>query len=257
MTKDQFISQLTETPHDPQMIRGIFNWCDRWCERCGQTGRCTLYHTSSQLLTGTPEEFFKSLSMVFEATVEILKDLLEDSETDFASIEPDLKERQDREEKLIRQNDGVALAKQYGKQVTQWFDSLEKKNAYSMEVRLQDEMLADCFEVIQWYQYMIEVKLMRALMTQKDEEEEQSDPYDSLGIAKLLLVSIERTIGAWGYLYQKFKEDEDEILDMLINLQRLSKKIEQAFPGARTFIRPGLDDVEQIERSPCSRLPIP
>ena len=54
-------------------------------------------------------------------------------------------------------------------------------------------------------------------------------------------VSIERNIGAWGYLYQKFKEDEDEILDILVCLQRLNKRIEQAFPEARAFIRPGLD----------------
>ena len=256
MTKQQFISNLTETIEDPQMIRGIFNWCDRWCERCSHTGRCTLYNTSSQLPADSPDEFFKSLSMVFEATMEILTELLENSDIDVASIESDFKKRSDRDEKLIRQNDSIALAKQYGKQVAQWLDSLEKKNAYSMEVRFQDEMLADCFEVIQWYQYMLEVKMMRALLSQKDEEEEESEPYDSLGIAKLLLVSIERAIGAWGYLYQKFKEDEDEILDMLVNLQRLSKKIEHSFPDARAFIRPGLDDAEQTEQSPDSRLPI-
>jgi len=55
------------------------------------------------------------------------------------------------------------------------------------------------------------------------------------------LVSIERNIGAWGYAYQKFKDDEDEILDILVCLQRLSRKIEQTFPDARAFIRPGLD----------------
>ena len=257
MTKNQFLSNLSESTKDPNMIHGIFNWCDRWCERCNQTDCCTLYKTSVQLPNDTPEEFFKSLSMIFEATMEILKEVFENSETDFASIDSDYKGKRDRNKKLVRQDDGVVLAQQYGKQVAHWFESLEKKNAYSLEVRLQDEMLTDCFEVIQWYQYMLEVKLMRALMAQKDEEDEQTDPYDSLGNAKLLLVSIERNIGAWGYLFQKFKEDEDEILDMLINLQRLSKKIEQTFPDARAFIRPGLDDAEQIEQSPDSRLPIP
>jgi len=257
MTKNQFISNLTDTIKDPQMIPGVFHWCDRWCERCRQTGRCTLYNTSTQLPSDTPDEFFKSLTIIFEATMEILKELLEESETDLTSIESDIEERSERNRILIHQDDGVALAKQYGKQVSQWFNSLDKKNAYSMEVRFKDEMLADCFAVIQWYQYMLEVKMVRALMSQKDEEDEQSDPYDSLGNAKLLLVSIERNIGAWGYMYQKFKEDEDEILDMLVNLQRLSKKVEHSFPDARAFIRPGLDDAEQTEQSPDSRLPIP
>jgi hypothetical protein len=48
-------------------------------------------------------------------------------------------------------------------------------------------------------------------------------------------------MGAWGYIYEKFKEDEDKILDILICLQKLEKKINYLFPEARTFIRPGLD----------------
>jgi hypothetical protein len=78
--------------------------------------------------------------------------------------------------------------------------------------------------VIQWYQYLIEVKFIRVLMSQKEEKEEQQNPYDSLGNAKLLLVSIERNIGAWGYLYQQFREDEDEILDILVILQKIASK---------------------------------
>jgi len=54
-------------------------------------------------------------------------------------------------------------------------------------------------------------------------------------------VSIERNIGAWSYLYQKFKEDEDDILKILVCLQRLNKRVEQAFPEAHEFIRLGLD----------------
>jgi hypothetical protein len=47
------------------------------------------------------------------------------------------------------------------------------------------------------------------------------------------LVSIERNIGAWGYLYQKFREDEDEILDIPVLLQKIAKQVEQVFPDAR------------------------
>jgi len=242
MDKSQFINLLTETANNPQMIHGIFNWCDRWCERCSQTAHCTLYKTSTHLPSDSPEEFFKSLSMVFEATIDMLKEYSEKSGIDFESLkESDFDCEYDRKKYLVRNDAGISLAKQYGKQVAHWFDSLKRKDTFSMEIRLQDAMFTDCLEVIQWYQYLLEVKLARALMSQKDEEEEHSNPYDSIGNAKLLLVSIERNIGAWGYLYQKFKENEDEILDILVCLQRLHKKIEQTFPEAQTFIRPGLD----------------
>jgi hypothetical protein len=158
-----------------------------------------------------------------------------------SSKKSDYMDEYNRKKNEISNDKGILLAKQYGKQVQHWIDSLQKKESFGVEIRLQDPMLFDCIEIIQWYQYLFEVKLSRALMSQKDEEEEQTNAYDSLGIAKLMLISIERNIGAWGYVYQKFQEDEDEILDILICLQRLGKTVEENFPDASTFIRPGLD----------------
>ena len=243
MDKDQFLSLLTETTQDPNAIRGIFQWCDQWCEKCEKTEFCTLYKTTTFLPFDSPNEMFETLSMVFTATIEMLKEYCEKNDIQIESTEDsDFEGEYEMKKYEISSDDGVNLAKQYREMVKHWLDSLKKKDAFGMEVRLQDLMLTDCFDIIQWYLYMLEMKLARALMSQKDEEEEQSEPYDSLGNAKLLLVSIERNIGAWGYIYQKFKEDEDEILDILICLKNLSKKIELIFPDARAFIRPGLDD---------------
>ncbi|MDR0795995.1 MAG: hypothetical protein LBE79_08110 [Tannerella sp.] len=244
MNKSQFKSVLTEAANNPQTIHGIFNWCDRWCERCSHTGRCTIYEASSHLPFHSPEDLFKSLSITFEATMDMVKEEAEKHGLDFESLrDSDIESEYDREKNLVRNDAGVSLAKQYGKQVKHWLDSLQRKDYISMEIRLQDPMLADCLEVIQWYQYQFEVKFTRALMAQKEEEKEQLNPYDSLGNAKLLLVSMERNMGAWGYIYQKIKEDEDEILDILICLQRLYIKIEQSFPEAKAFIRPGIDEL--------------
>jgi len=243
MDKHEFKSILTEAAKDPQMIHGIFNWCDRWCERCNQTERCTLYKTSTHLSSDEPDDFFKSLSMIFEATMDMLKEQSVKLGLDFNSLKKsDIADDYDRKKYEIKDNDGLRLAKQYGKQVKYWLDSLKKKEPLSLEIRLQDTMLSECLEVIEWYHYQLEVKLARALMSQKDEEEEHVDAYDSLGNAKLLLVSIERNIGAWGCVYQKFPEDEDVILDILVGLQKLNRQVEFLFPNAKSFIRPGLDE---------------
>jgi hypothetical protein len=243
MNKDQFKSILAENANHPNTIHGISNWCDRWCEKCSKTENCSVYKTSVRLPADNPDDFFKSLSMMLDVTIDMIKEYSEKYDIDFESLkDSDFECEYERKKNLIRSDDGVILAKQYGNQVKKWLELLKSKNSVGMEVRLQDTMLSDCLEVIQWYQYLLQVKMGRALMAQKDEAEEQLEPYDSLGNAKLLLVSIERNISAWGYVYQKFQEDEDEILDILINLQSLSKKIEQIFPDARTFIRPGLDE---------------
>ena len=247
MNKSQLKSILTEAANNPQAIHGIFNWCNRWCERCNQTEYCTLYKTCTHLPSDGPEDFLKSLSVIFETTMDMLKEYSEKRGIDFESLKKsDFDCEYNQKKYLVRNDAGVSLAKKYRKQVEHWLDSLKNKDSLGVEIRLQDEMLSDCMEVIQWYQYLLEVKFARALMSQKNEEEEQLDPYDSLGNAKLLLVSIERNIGAWGYIYQKFKDDEDEILDILVCLQSLHKKIEQMFPEAQAFIRPGLDENTDI-----------
>jgi hypothetical protein len=196
MNKNQIKSILTESANHPKVIHGIFNWCDRWCERCSKTENCTVFKTSAHLPSDNPDVFFKNLSMMFDATIDMMKEYCEKNDIDFESLK----------------------------------DS---------DIECEYERK----KVIQWYQYLLQVKMQRALMAQKDETELELNPYDSLGNAKLLLVSIERNIGAWGYLYQKFREDEDEILDILVCLQNLGKKLEQLFPDARTFIRPGLDEL--------------
>jgi hypothetical protein len=194
------------------------------------------------LLNDNSNEFFKSLSVIFEVTMDMLKEQIEKMGIDIECLDSaEFVDEYEKKELLVGNSDGILLAKQYGKQVGHWLDSLKERDSVGMEIRLQDEMQSDCLEVIQWYQYLLEIKFARALMSQKNEEEEGLEAYDSLGIAKLLLVSITRNIGAWGYFYQKFKEDEDEIFDILICLQRLERAVEQTFPEARSFIRPGLD----------------
>jgi len=220
-------------------IPDISHWCDRWCEKCAQTGLCPLYKNSASL---TPEEILESLPDILESAKKMLQEMLGKK-----SVDSDLLQRSDFENEydwkahLIRNDGCIALTKKYRKMVRRWLNSL--KNHNGMEIRMQDQMLTDSLDIIFWYEGMFEIKLERALISKNDEDEEHSNPYDSLGTAKLLLVSIERSINAWSYVYQKFQEDEDDILQILISLQKISKKIEQVFPEARAFIRPGLDEI--------------
>ena len=34
---------LTDLANNPDLISGIYNYCDRWCERCPLTSRCLVY----------------------------------------------------------------------------------------------------------------------------------------------------------------------------------------------------------------------
>jgi hypothetical protein len=243
MDKPAFNKNLKETADPPRMIHGIFNWCDRWCERCSHTRHCTVYQTAPRRTNGNADDFCKSLAALFDATMDVLKEQAQKAGLDFNALQDmDMANDLERKKYAVRNNSCLLLAKQYGRQVNKWFDAFAEKEAVGMEIRLQDPMLSDCLEVIRWYQYFLEVKTARALMSQKEEEEEHSTACDSLGNAKAVLVSLERSIGAWGYLFQKITEDEDPVLAILVDLQKLCRQVERQFPEARNFIRPGLDE---------------
>jgi len=78
-----------------------------------------------------------------------------------------------------------------------------------------------------------------------NENNDISDKQDSDGSAKVALIGIDRSIAAWGKLLSYFPEQEDELLDILVHLEKLRRTTENEFPDARAFIRPGFDDDQQ------------
>lgn len=106
--------------------------------------------------------------------------------------------------------------------------------------------IEDAVEIIRWYQYQIEVKLLRALHGALEERPAilEEFPKDSDGSAKVALIAMDRSIAAWGELYRQLPGAQDDILDLLVQLDRLRRKTEQVFPEARAFVRPGFDEAE-------------
>jgi hypothetical protein len=101
----------------------------------------------------------------------------------------------------------------------------------------------DALEVVQWYLWMIDVKLQRAVAARVDREADLPDiaPDHADGSAKIALIAIDRSIGAWARLRRHLTGEADAILDLLVQLERLRRAAEREFPGARSFKRPGFD----------------
>ena len=71
---------------------------------------------------------------------------------------------------------------------------------------------------------------------------EAAERNDSDGSAKVALIAIERSIGAWTRLRAHLPDRADELLDLLVMLDRLRRATDAQFPAARAFKRPGFDD---------------
>jgi hypothetical protein len=210
-------------------IRGIFNYCDRWCERCAMTSRCSVFAINQEhcpdarARDADNARFWKKLSELFQGTLEMIR---EDAERQKISLESNdiqaLAAEERRRESAVEEHDCPRAAKRYADMVDVWFKSAkplfaEKKVALESQARMQlpgtnpaseAARLKDAAEVVQYYQHQIWVKLMRAVGSLLEEESEALDEYpkDSDGSAKVALIGIDRSISAWSEMRLQFSD---------------------------------------------------
>jgi hypothetical protein len=262
--------RIKKLARDPRFISGIYNYCDRWCERCPFTSHCLNYEMSEAEFAD-PETrdiknkaFWNKMSDILRGTIEMLHEMAEEAGIDLDAVgqEEAARQEESRREKA-KKNPGAIAAKEYIEQVDDWFDNVEELLEGKQGELLQKAELElpgsnpigeaaeinDMAEIIRWYQHQIYVKLLRALQGREDEAQDEElwkeFPKDSDGSAKVALIGIDRSIAAWGNLRSHFPEQEAEILDTLVFLDRLRKEVEKEFPDARNFIRPGFDEPDK------------
>ena len=243
----------------PEMISGIYNYCDRWCERCNFTNRCATYALEQEQFADPEKDlqnevFWEKLSEMFEITMEMILEDAEDLGIDLDDVDmTDYDAAHEKIEEATQEHYCTIASAKYHKNVTAWFENNEtllknKEAAFEDNNRLgipieEVEELKDAIEVIHWYQFQIHVKIRRGLHGKLDPVEEDNDfPKDSDGSIKVALIGIDRSIAAWGKMHASFPEKEDEILDILVKLEKLRRFTEKEFPDARAFDRAGFDD---------------
>jgi hypothetical protein len=253
---------------DPRFIEGIYNYCDRWCERCQFTSRCLLYAQEQACTEGDSESndirneaFWERLHAIFKQTSELLRMMAAEQGIDLDSVDLAEVEAQERDRRAKTHSHELSrAAKRYSQLVSDWFDNqfpqIEQTLESTAEVDLplvdldhqeKIERVGDAVEVIRWYQFQIAVKIMRGLMHDGDEDEEDSESTrghqkDSDGSVKVALLGMNRSIAAWGRLSEEFPDQARAIVPLLVHLERLRRATELSFPNAMTFIRPGFDE---------------
>jgi len=266
-----FLSTKNDTsniiPAETKHIPGIYNYCDRWCERCPFTSRCLNFEMSEEKFGNlenvdiTNEVFWQKLGETFAETLSMLKEMAAEKGIDLDSVE--LEEENDFKRRF--EDPSVVyiishMAKSYITMVDDWFDS----NVYILEDDPPDInaaaatdsapsppdedtiSLTDSVEVIRWYQHQMYVKLRRALHSAQDEAIENDSggyPKDSDGSAKVSLIGMDRSVSAWGKIIKFSPDEEDSILGIIAYLERLRRRTETEFPDARAFVRPGFDEI--------------
>jgi len=200
------------------------------------------------------KRFWDKLGEIFQVTLDMLYEDAAGRGLDLRAV--DLA-TEDELEKLANAHECTSLARDYSEHVERWFDAAhplfaEEGRELALKARLElpgsypaeeAASLQNVVDVIRWYQHQIYVKLMRAVKGKLEEAEEALGEYprDSDGSAKVALLGMDRSMAAWGTLLRQFPGQEDNILGVLVQLERLRKRAEKKFPAARAFVRPGFD----------------
>lgn len=246
MDKQEYRKRLEQLGKRKDLISGVHNYCDRWCERCPFTSKCGSFALTEGFDDDQEdkdlknEKFWENLHIIFEVTLDMLKEKADELGIDFDNLEDvDFKHE-------VVENDAVKASKDYGLKMIDWIkDNGKKINETAEDLLIIDEnevlKLKDAIEVIQWYCLFISAKIHRTFMDYGEEDDEEF-MYDHLGSAKIAIIAIDRSIAALGYLLEKMPEYEDDILTFLANLSKVKKDVFAAFPKAIEFKRPGFDD---------------
>lgn len=229
---------LTDLANNPDLISGIYNYCDRWCERCPLTSRCLVYATEQEdndVFENHDlrnEAFWKKLGTIFQETRELIGEWATNAGIDLTVNKADTCHKRKRQ--LVDNHPLTNAGKRYANAASDWF------REFDQVIEISDLGVTDAREVIQWYQYQIAVKTIRALSGQKEELDFEL-PSDSDGSAKVALIGIDRSIAAWRVMQLSLPEREESIVPLMLQLEFLRRRLENGFPGARAFVRPGFD----------------
>ena len=223
-------ADLIELAQNSNLISGIYNYCDRWCERCPLTSRCFLYATEqADADLADPETELGQATRKYAMAVENWFKTEFDKEFPRHEASESLEAG---EEELTIQN-AIAVIRWYQFFIAaKTFRALSGRHNADLETE-DDEELPDLF----------------ALEPQDDEDFDydaviaSAGRRDAHGSAKVALIAVDRSISAWRSLQMSLPVKADSIKPMLIDLELLRRSMEARFPRARDFIRPGLDEV--------------
>lgn len=252
-----FCKQILRVMADePDLIPGIYIYCDRWCDRCAFTSRCLQFRIEAEERdSGDALPDFDALNVQFwhemgEAllkTVRLIREIAiqEGIDPDDLQHEPASSEPSESLLRDAREHPCAHAALLYVGMVNDWFpvvdegsDAEEESSPTHASRSLEEPM-----QVIRYYQYFIYPKIVRAVegrLSQQVSVHAQSDT-DACGTAKVALIAIDRSLAAWSLMYEEFPLHQDRIISILLHLDRLRRAVEVIFPEARAFIRPGLD----------------
>jgi hypothetical protein len=244
MTDEEFDALMARAAN-PALIPGIYNYCDRRCERCRFAKRCFSYLESSKetshVTTADDEESAGVVRRSLEGTLDALRIIAERHGIDLSGASEEHAAIHREHEETARRAIGdpiVALSKQYV--MTAWPIT---RALWPIVMPRGDDRVIEALETIESLASTTSAKVFRAvwgtLQSDFDATDVQSDANGSAKVARLLIDESRR---AWRVLMERGRATADGVPARLVNmLDQLDAAVAVRFPRAMEFTRPGFD----------------
>jgi hypothetical protein len=235
---------------DPETDRIDFisAYCDRWCERCAFTSRCSAY--AVEIAEGMCGDASAALELALGVAPPVREAVqssasrswiadCDPADVSDSEIEIEIQRHEARREQAAA-SPVAQLASACSRVAWRWLHA-----RHDLESPSADPVVTEAFEIAARDAHFIAAKLMRALQGRLDFDAGESfadDPVqnDWNGSAKVALISIERSALAWQVIADATREDTPRAL--ATQLADLARLVQTEFPAVRQFVRPGFDE---------------
>ena len=231
---------MSEKEHMDENISGIYNYCDRWCDKCSYTNRCLVFkkeaernikHILRDEDPNDPDVFAKDISDTFQETFDLIKEkmneddfpeFIDEDEFDFDD-EPDFEiDNIENSSTGVRNvhNPLIDITEKLFKDFLEYHKTISSK--YPDEpIENMDRILEENLDILSWHTPQIHVKarmcawgksklLKSRSLLQKEIEE------DILNVnSRIAYVGIENCIEALNNIYEHLYEMQTETLSLL------------------------------------------
>jgi len=226
----------------------ISAYCDRWCERCAYTSRCSAFAVEAAIaMCGDTREGFKlavgnpSLAGGESSAQATPKWLTAFENVEMTAEEHAAFERQEEERSTrVEATPIMKTVHVYSRLAWEWLRALGENG-----INGTDDVVNEALQIVHHDAVFIGAKLNRALDGRDRHSHGDEDDWDPIqndwnGSAKVALISIARSEASWQAIAQATGAETPAIL--ADQLHDLRNQVVEAFPHASLFIRPGFDE---------------
>lgn len=244
------------------LIPGIFNYCDRWCERCFYSNKCLVFQKESEqkikhiLKDEDPDDpavFAQDITDNFREAFETLNKMMEgmDDKIDLDEDVDYIDETEEIQETNTEMYDLHSKSDEFFKECSIFIKKIEahfpKQNNEFIHENKEQKLLAEVVAILSWYSPQILVKCKRANFSLKEinlavDEEMRGYATEDLNVTlKIAYLGIQKCLQVLRDLYNQMNEFSDEIISLLVIGNDTEKELLKLFPEIPNYKRPYFD----------------